>query len=58
MGSNGRVTIPNEVRSSIIVGEKLILVRDGNFILIEKASKVAENLKKDFEPIIRMIKTP
>jgi AbrB family looped-hinge helix DNA binding protein len=49
MSSRGQVVIPVEMRSGIKEGEKLIVIKAGHQIIIEKVSKFDKQLKEDLE---------
>ncbi|HKZ49906.1 MAG TPA: AbrB/MazE/SpoVT family DNA-binding domain-containing protein [Candidatus Nanoarchaeia archaeon] len=47
MSSKGQVVIPSEMRADIREGEKIIIIKDGDQIIMEKASKFDKRLKED-----------
>jgi len=49
MSSKGQIVIPFEMRKDIKEGEKLIVIKSGNQIILKKASKMDEQLKEDIE---------
>ncbi len=49
MSSKGQVVIPNEMRENIKEGEKLLIIKNGNQIIMKKASDLDKNLKEDLE---------
>ena len=49
LSSKGQIVIPNSIRKGFIEGEKIILIRDGDRIILKKASKMDEALKEDLE---------
>ncbi len=49
MSSKGQVVIPVEMRSGIAEGEKLIIIKAGHQIIMEKVSKLSKKLKEDLE---------
>lgn len=49
MSSKGQVVIPLEMRSHLKEGDKLLLIKNGNNIILKKASELDENLKDDLE---------
>jgi len=49
MSSKGQVVIPVEMRKDIKEGEKLVIVRSNNQIILKKASKMDKQLKEDIE---------
>lgn len=49
MSSKGQVVIPAEMREDIPEGEKLILIKNKDQLIMKKASKLEKNLKEDLE---------
>ena len=49
LSSKGQVVIPLDMRKGFEVGEKLIVIREGDTILLKKAGKLDENFKEDLE---------
>ena len=49
MSSKGQVVIPLEMRGDIKEGEKLVLIKNKNQIIMKKASKMDKNLAEDLE---------
>ncbi len=49
MSSKGQVVIPAEMRKDLNEGDKLILIKNGNQLLMKKASDLDKNLKEDLE---------
>jgi len=49
MSSKGQVVIPSEMREDIEEGEKMILIKYENKIIMKKASDMDKNLKEDME---------
>jgi len=49
MSSKGQIVIPIEMRKGINEGEKLLLIKNKNQIIMEKATKLDEKLKEDLE---------
>lgn len=47
MSSKGQVVIPTEMRADIKEGEKIIIIKAGKQIIMEKASEFDEKLKED-----------
>jgi len=47
MSSKGQVVIPSELREEIHEGEKLIVIKDGNRLIIKKVEDLDNNLKED-----------
>lgn len=49
MSSKGQVVIPLDMRKDMREGEKLVIIKSGNQIIIKKASRMDEQLKEDIE---------
>ena len=49
MSSKGQVVIPIEMRSNFQVGDKILIIRAGDQLIMKKATKLDENLKEDIE---------
>lgn len=49
MSSKGQVVIPLEMRTGINEGEKLLVIRNENQIILKKASAMDKALKEDLE---------
>ena len=49
LSSKGQVVIPLEMREGIKEGDKLLIIRNGNQIILKKASDFDEQLKEDLE---------
>ena len=49
MSSKGQVVIPLEMRENIEEGEKLVIIKNGNQIIMKKASDMDKNLEEDLE---------
>ena len=49
MSSKGQVVIPVEMRENIEEGEKLVIIKNGNQIIMKKASDMGKNLEEDLE---------
>jgi len=49
MSSKGQIVIPVEMRENIKEGEKLIIIKNENQLIIKKTSLLDENLKQDLE---------
>ena len=47
LSSKGQVVIPAELREDIREGEKLIIIRNGNQIIMKRAGNLNKNLKED-----------
>ena len=49
LSSKGQIVIPLEMRKGIKEGDKLIIFRDKNSIILRKASDMDEKIKEDLE---------
>ena len=49
MSSKGQIVIPVEMRKDISEGDKLIIIKNDNQLIVKKASKMNENFKEDLE---------
>ena len=49
MSSKGQIVIPLEMRKGISEGEKLLVIRKDNTLIIKKASTLDKNLAEDLE---------
>ena len=49
MSSKGQVVIPADIRNDIAEGEKLVIFRNNDQIIMKKASKISENFSEDIE---------
>ncbi len=49
LSSKGQIVIPAEMRKGFTAGEKLIIFRDQDRIILKKASKMDEQMKEDLE---------
>ena len=49
MSSKGQVVIPLEMRKDIKEGEKLVIIKNGEQIIMKKASDMDKNLEEDLE---------
>ncbi|MBT3985546.1 AbrB/MazE/SpoVT family DNA-binding domain-containing protein [archaeon] len=47
MSSKGQIVIPVEMREGIKEGEKLVIIRNNNQIIIEKVDQIRKSLEKD-----------
>jgi AbrB family looped-hinge helix DNA binding protein len=47
MSSKGQVVIPSEMRKDIGKGEKLVIIKNDDQLIMKKASKLSRNLKED-----------
>lgn len=49
MSSKGQVVIPIGMRNDIKEGDKLLIIKSGNQIILKKADKMDEQMKEDIE---------
>ena len=49
MSSKGQIVIPLEMRENIKEGEKLVLIKNKNQIILKKASEMDKSLAEDLE---------
>ena len=49
LSSKGQIVIPLDLRKGFKEGEKIIVIRKGDSILLKKAGKLDENFKEDLE---------
>ncbi len=49
MSSKGQVVIPQELRKGIEEGDKLVVIRNKDQIILKKADKFDKSLKEDLE---------
>ena len=49
MSSKGQIVIPQELRKGIKEGEKLVLIKSGKQIIMQKASDLDKSLREDLE---------
>lgn len=49
MSSKGQVVIPQDMRKGINEGDKLVVIKNKDQIIIKKASKTDENFAEDLE---------
>ena len=47
--SKGQIVIPQELRQGIKEGDKLVVIRNGDQIILKKADKFDKNLEEDLE---------
>ena len=47
MSSKGQVVIPAEMRRNIEEGDKLVIIQNGDQIIMKKVSKLNKNLEED-----------
>lgn len=49
MSSKGQIVIPAEMRKGIKEGEKLIIIKNNDQLIMKKASKMDKQLEEDLE---------
>ena len=49
MSTKGQIVIPNDLRSEFNEGDKLLVIKSGNKLVIKKATDLDENLQEDLE---------
>ena len=49
MSSKGQVVIPLEMRGDLEEGDKLLIIKNGNQIILKKANDLDEQIKEDLE---------
>jgi len=49
ISSKGQIVIPLEMRKDLKEGDKLLLIKNGNNIILKKATETDENFKEDLE---------
>jgi AbrB family looped-hinge helix DNA binding protein len=49
ISSKGQVVIPISMRDDFQEGEELIIIRDGDRIILKKTDKLSEEMKEDIE---------
>ncbi len=49
MSSKGQVVIPLNMRKDLKKGEELVIIKNGNQIILKKVTDFSENLKEDLE---------
>ncbi|MDY6932130.1 MAG: AbrB/MazE/SpoVT family DNA-binding domain-containing protein [Halobacteriota archaeon] len=47
LSSKGQIVIPSEMRGSFKVGEKLVIIEDGNKLILKKVSDLDKNFEED-----------
>ncbi|MFT4326649.1 MAG: AbrB/MazE/SpoVT family DNA-binding domain-containing protein [Candidatus Woesearchaeota archaeon] len=48
MSSKGQIVIPQEMRSKLKVGEKLLIIEKDNQFLLKKSSDIGSHFEEDF----------
>lgn len=49
MSSKGQIVIPREMRTGIAEGDKLIVIRQDDDIILKKVSKLGKNFEKELK---------
>ena len=49
MSTKGQIVIPTDLRNEFPTGEKLIVIKNKNQLIIKKASELESNLEEDLE---------
>ena len=49
MSSKGQIVIPQEMRGEMHEGDKIVIIKNDNQIILKKAEDFDENLKEDLE---------
>ena len=49
MSSKGQVVIPNEMRKGLREGDKILIIQNGDQLIMKKATELGKNLKEDLE---------
>lgn len=49
LSSRGQVVIPSEMRRGFRIGEKLLLIRNKNRLIMKRASALGANIAEDLE---------
>lgn len=49
ISSKGQVVIPSSMRDDFQEGDELIIIRDGDRIVLKKTDKLSEEMKEDIE---------
>jgi len=49
MSSKGQIVIPAKMREDIKEGEEILILKEGNQIIMKKVSNLNENFEKDLE---------
>ncbi|CAD7772103.1 MAG: hypothetical protein KBONHNOK_00488 [Candidatus Methanoperedenaceae archaeon GB50] len=47
LSSKGQVVIPSEMRDTFSVGEKLVIIKNGEQLILKKASDLGKNFEED-----------
>lgn len=46
MNSKGQIVIPSEMREDLKEGDELLIIKDDERIILKKAEKIAEEIRK------------
>ena len=49
MSSKGQIVIPSELREDMKEGDQFLVIKNGNQLILKKASELDKNLKEDLE---------
>jgi AbrB family looped-hinge helix DNA binding protein len=49
ISSRGQIVLPVDLREGIVEGDKLIVIRNGNQIILKKAEDFESNIEEDLE---------
>ena len=49
LSSKGQIVIPLSMRQGISEGDKIVIIRNGNQIILKKADAFSKNLEEDLE---------
>lgn len=49
LSSKGQIVIPSSMRTGFLEGEKILIIRDKDRLILKKASEMDEQLKEDLE---------
>ena len=47
MSSKGQIVIPREMRKNIKEGEKIVIIQNGNQLILKKAKDFSKNIEED-----------
>ena len=56
VSEKGQLAIPVDIRRKLNIkkGDKLLIVVHGSKVMIEKSDAIAERVKEDFEPLLKL----
>jgi len=49
ISSKGQIVIPSDMRKDFRDGDKLLIIRDDDRIILKKTTKISEQMKEDLE---------